>query len=157
MIKNDKLKLQVEREYNMWFNHIRDIREYKRDILSKVLDPNLPQWQVRVNLLWKNIQLENALFLTDNLDIEFLSSKWVLWDEIMKNANLVAKYDYEDMELIDMNEDIVNYNWLYWLTWKNSILNHLAFIQSHSFLKRGCILNKKIIVNTAKYILNILT
>lgn len=115
-IDKDKLQKQVEREYNIWFNYIRNIREYKRDIAKKVLDSKLPDWQVRVNLLWKNIQLENALFLTDNINIEFLSNKWILWDEIMKNANLVAKYDYEDMDLYWMSEDIVNHNWLYWLS-----------------------------------------
>lgn len=106
----------VQQQYGMWFNHIRSERERKRDIMNKVLDPNLPEGQVRVNLLWKNIQLENALFLNDEINVEVLASNWVLWEEVMQNANLVLKYDDQDMDLYEMREDIVNDNALYWLS-----------------------------------------
>lgn len=111
----DKLIWKVQKEYEMWFNHIRKEIDRKRNILDKVLDPNLPDWQIRVPLLWKNIQLENSLFLTDDINIQFLTNNWVLWEQIMKNANLVAKYDDVDMDLYEMREDIVNYNSVYWL------------------------------------------
>jgi hypothetical protein len=34
----------------------------------------------------------------------------------MKNANLIAKYDDEDMDLYEMREDIVNHNAVYGLS-----------------------------------------
>ena len=111
-----KLSNQVQTEYNKWFYHIRPERERKRNIINKVLDPSLPDWQVRVNLLWKNMQLELALFLTDEIWVEFLSNNWILSDEIMQNANLVAKYDDIDMSLREQRETIVNHNALYWLS-----------------------------------------
>ena len=107
---------QVIREYGMWYNHVRAERDRKRDILEKVLDPLLPEWQVRVNLLDKNIQLENALFLTDELSVEVLTNEWILWEQVMKNANLALKYDDMDMDLVEMREKIVNENGLYWLS-----------------------------------------
>jgi len=82
--------------------------------MNKVLPQNLANGEVRVNLLWKNIQLENSLFLTDKLSVEFTNDEWVLWQETMEWANLMAKYDDEDMDLYDMREDIVNHNALYW-------------------------------------------
>jgi len=111
----EELSWKVRREYNMWFNHIRSELDRKRNILDKVLDPELPEWQVRIPLLWKNIQLENALFLTDDISVQFLTNTWALWNEIMRNANMMAKYDDIDMDLYEMREDIVNYNAVYWL------------------------------------------
>lgn len=119
MAKPNLMKLQeelqgkVEKEYSMWFEHIRSEIERKRDVLNKLFDPTLET--IRIPLFKKNLELENALFLTDDINIEFLTNLWALWEEIMKNANLVAKYDDIDMDLYEMREDIVNYNWLYGL------------------------------------------
>lgn len=119
MAKPNLMKLQeelqgkVEKEYSMWFEHIRSEIERKRDVLNKLFDPTLET--IRIPLFKKNLELENALFLTDDINIEFLTNLWALWEEIMKNANLVAKYDDVDMDLYEMREDIVNYNWLYGL------------------------------------------
>ena len=88
----EKLRPKVTEEYDRGFNHIRPERERKRDIMAKVLRTDLPEGQVRVNLLWRNIQLELALFLTDEIGVKFLSSDGLLGEEIMKNADLVAKY-----------------------------------------------------------------
>lgn len=121
MAKPNLLKLQeelqgkVEREYSMWFEHIRSEIERKRDVLNKLFDPNLPDWQIRIPLFKKNLELENALFLTDEINVQFLTNGWVLWEEVMKNANMVAQFDDIDMDLQEMREDIVNHNWLYWL------------------------------------------
>lgn len=63
----EKLRTKVSSEYSMGFSHVRDERSRKRDIMEKVLETNLPDGQVRINLLWRNIQLEKALFLTDEV------------------------------------------------------------------------------------------
>lgn len=121
MAKPNLLKLQeelqgkVEKEYSMWFEHIRSEVERKRDVLNKLFDPSLPEGQIRIPLFKKNLELENALFLTDEISVEFLTNWWVLWEEIMKNANMVAQYDDVDMDLHEMREDIVTHNGLYWL------------------------------------------
>jgi len=99
----------------MWYNHVSAEIERKKTILEKVLPLTIPEWQVKIPLLWRNMQLELALFLTDELDIKFLSSWWVLENEIMNNANLMAQFDYVDMNLKEMQESIINYNALYWL------------------------------------------
>lgn len=111
----EKLQAKVEREYSMGFEHIRDEIERKRSVLNKLFDPSLPEWQVRIPLFKKNMELENALFLNDEINIEFLTNWWAVWEEVMKNANLIAKYDDIDMDLYELREDIVNYNWLYGL------------------------------------------
>ena len=68
----EKLQPQIEKEYGLGFNYIRTERERKREILQKVLDPNIPKGQVRVHLLWRNIQLEQALFLNDEISVKLL-------------------------------------------------------------------------------------
>lgn len=83
--------------------------------MGKVLDVTVPEGQVRVNLLWRNIQLELALFLTDELGVKFLSPNGVVEDELMRNANLVAKYDDVTLNLRSQRETIVNHNALYGL------------------------------------------
>ena len=107
---------RVQNEYNRGFQHIRSERERKRKIMAKVLDQTLPEGQVRVNLLWRNIQLELALFLTDEIGVKFLSSSGIIGEEKMENANVVARYDDIDMNLREQRERIVNDNALYGLS-----------------------------------------
>jgi len=110
-----KLTAQVQDEYNQWYQHIRQERDRKQEVLSKIIPKNVKEWEVKVHLLWRNLQLENSLFLTDEFNVVLNSDDWVLSGEIMKNGEKAMKFDDEDMELIEMREDIVNYNWLYWV------------------------------------------
>jgi len=64
-------------------------------------------------LLWKNLQLERALFVSDKLSVKFLSNDNILGREIMENANKIIEYDDIDMCLDEQREDIVDYNALY--------------------------------------------
>lgn len=111
----ERLGNKVRREYDMGFNHVRDERTRKREIVDKVLDTNVPEGQVRVNLLWRNIQLEKALFLTDEISVKMLASEGITGQEIMDKANVVMKYDDVDMNLREQREAIVDYNALYGL------------------------------------------
>ena len=70
----EKLAPKVQREYQMGFEHIRTERDRKQDQLKKVFDKNVKTGESQVRLIWKNIQLENALFLTDELDIKVLTN-----------------------------------------------------------------------------------
>ena len=108
------LKSKVQAEYVQWYNHVRNERERKRDILQKLLPVDIPDWQVRINLLWKNLQLERSLFVSDKLNVKAICNDWITGNYIAKNSNIVFEYDDVDMELIHMREDIVDYNGLYW-------------------------------------------
>lgn len=111
----EKMRTKVANEYGMGLSHVKDERVRKREIMGKVLETNLPDSQVRINLLWRNIQLEKALFLTDEVGVKFLATEGITGEEIMRNADVVAKYDDIDMELRSQREAIVDYNALYWL------------------------------------------
>jgi len=111
----DELLEHVHAEYAQGFEHVRDERERKRKIMEKVLPQNLKDGEVRVNLLWKNIQLENSLFLTDELTVDFTAEDGVLSSEITKNAADVMRFDNEALDLYEHREDIVNNNALYGL------------------------------------------
>ncbi len=111
----DKLKRKVSAEKAQGFEHIRNERERKRNILEKLLPVDIPEGQVRVNLLWKNLQLERALFVSDKLNVKFLCNDSVIGNEVMQKAQKVAEFDDIDMELIHQREDIVDYNGLYWV------------------------------------------
>ncbi len=110
------LRAQVNREYEMWFNHIRSIRDAKRDVIEKLL-PEYVEWQpLKMTLLWKNLQLENSLFLNDDLDVQFTWEDWVISREVMANANLAASFDNEELGLYYVREKIVNDCALYGLS-----------------------------------------
>jgi hypothetical protein len=111
----DLIQRKVEREYQQGFNHVRSERERKRDIMKKILPIDVPEGQVRINLLWKNMQLERALFVSDSLNVKLLASDWVIGKQVQKTAEKVFRYDDEDMDLIHQREDIVDYNALYWV------------------------------------------
>lgn len=116
MVKNeDGLISKVQSEYSQGFTHVRDERERKRKILDKLLPQNLKDGEVRVNLLWKNVQLENALFLTDELSVDFVTEDGVLSNELVENAKMAMKFDDESLDLFEQREDIVNDNALYGL------------------------------------------
>lgn len=104
---------QVQNEYSQWYNHIRTERDRKQEVLEKILPVWVKEWEVKVHLLWRNLQLENSLFLTDEFNVKLNSEDWVLSHEIVKNAEDVMKFDDEDMNLYEMREDIVNHNGLY--------------------------------------------
>lgn len=109
----EKLSWKVQKEYEMWFEHIQNVIDKKRSATARVY---ASKDKVRIPLIKKNIELENSLFLTDDLSIEVLTNWWALWEEIMKKANMVLKYDDVDMDLHEMREDIVNHNAYYWLS-----------------------------------------
>ncbi len=111
----DLLRTKVANEYSQWFNHIRQKREVKRDVLQKLLPQDVPDWQVRINLLWKNLQLERALFVSDKLSVKYISNDNIIWKTIMENANKVIEFDDIEMALDEQREDIVDNNALYWV------------------------------------------
>ena len=108
------LKEKAQAEYMQGYNHVRNERERKRDILQKLLPVDVPDGQVRINLLWKNLQLERSLFVSDKLNVKAICNDGITGNYIAKNSNIVFEYDDLDMELIHMREDIVDYNGLYW-------------------------------------------
>lgn len=112
------------------------------------MNPIIPEGEVRINLLWRNVQLELALFLNDEIGVRYLSSDGILGEQIMENANKVAKYDDIDMKMRAQRELIVSHNALYGLAvtvidgWDdtekqpiNDVIDPLAIIidpQNHS-------------------------
>lgn len=111
-----KLKQQVQREYSMGYEHVRDVRDTKRDVLDKLL-PVYNEWDpIKITLLWKNVQLENSLFLNDEIDVKWVSEDGVLSREVVENLELASKYDNEEMDLYHMRERIVNENAIYGLS-----------------------------------------
>lgn len=99
---------KVQEEYQNGFNAINNERERKRDSVNEVLP--LYEGEPTVNLLYRNIQLENSVFVTDDLSVKYSSEQGVLGKEMMDNANYVAKYDYMDMDLDEFKEEIVQSN-----------------------------------------------
>lgn len=115
MIKDiDKLRSKVLKEYNSGLQHIQNERNRKRTIDKEILK-DVPEGFIRSNLAYQHMQLEEATFLTDDLDIKIVSEKWVLEDSIVKMAEKVAKYDYRKMGIKQIKRDIINGNNYYGL------------------------------------------
>lgn len=109
---NDNLKAKVQNEYSQGLEHVRSERDRKRDANKKILETP-PEGFVKSNLLWKNMQLETATFLTDVLDIALVSEKGVLEDEIVKNAEKVSKFLYRKLGIKKIKRSIIDDNNLY--------------------------------------------
>lgn len=109
---NEQLKDKVQNEYSQWLEHVRSERDRKREANKKILETP-PEWFIKSNLLWKNMQLETATFLTDMLDITLVSDKWVLEDEIVKNAEKVCKSLYRKLGIKKIKRQIIDDNNLY--------------------------------------------
>ena len=63
--------------------------------------------------MWRNIQLEQALFLNDEISIKLLMENGSLGEEMMNNVNKVLKYDDGQMGGRETRERISNDNALY--------------------------------------------
>ena len=61
------------------------------------------------------MQLEEATFLTDDLDIRLVSDKGILEDSITKMGEKVAKYLYRKLNIKQIKRDIINGNNYYGL------------------------------------------
>lgn len=115
MIKDiDKLRQKVQKEYTSWLNYVNAERNRKRWIDQEILK-DVPDGFIRSNLAYQHMQLEEATFLTDDLDIKIVSERWVLEDSIVKMAEKVAKYDYRKMWVKQLKRDIINGNNYYGL------------------------------------------
>ena len=113
-VKLQELQEKVQYQYNLGYEYIHPIIDEKLDVKDKLFKPN-EEWFVQNRLLWKNIKLERALFLTDESDVTFVTTDNILGRQISENAQLVCEYDDEDMNLIDVREEIIDDNWLYGL------------------------------------------
>lgn len=109
---NYNLKIKVQNEYSQGLEHVRTERERKRKADAKILEAP-PVWFIKSNLLWDNMQFETATFLTDHLDIALVSEKWVIEDEIVKNAEKVSKYLYRKLGIKKIKRQIIDDNNLY--------------------------------------------
>lgn len=108
----EKLLPQVQREYSQWEQHVRVWRSEVQSEISK-LQEKVPDGKIKIDLVKENIDFERATFLTDDIDVTFVSDEWVLAQEVCKNANLVAKYDYIDTNRKDIKDQIIIDNWYY--------------------------------------------
>ena len=113
-VKLQELQEKVQYQYNLGYEYIHPIIDEKLDVKDKLFKPN-EEWFVQNRLLWKNIKLARALFLTDESDVTFVTTDNILGRQISENAQLVCEYDDEDMNLIDVREEIIDDNWLYGL------------------------------------------
>ena len=75
MIKDiDKLRNKVLKEYESGLQYVRTERDRKRNIDKEILK-DVPEGFIRSNLAYQHMQLEEATFLTDELDIKLVSDK----------------------------------------------------------------------------------
>lgn len=108
----EKLIWQVQREYSQWEQHVRVWRSEVQSEISK-LQEKVPDGKIKIDLVKENVDFERATFLTDDIDVTFVSDEWVLGKEVCENANLVAKYDYIDTNRKDLKDQIIIDNWYY--------------------------------------------
>lgn len=107
---SDGLKAKVEREYQSWFRHVETWRNDVRSMKEQSLTQKAPDGNVMIDLVKENIEYEKALFMTDSMDVRFVSDEGFLGRKMTENTAKVAKYDYDDMEMDYTKEEIIDNN-----------------------------------------------
>ena len=108
----EKLVAQVQREYSAGEQHVRTWRSEVQSEVSSIQAP-IPDGKIKIDLVKENIDFERATFLTDDIDVTFVSDEWVLGKEVSENANKVARYDYNDTGRKEIKDQIIIDNWYY--------------------------------------------
>lgn len=111
-LNKDNILHQIGTEYDYWYNHIEAKRQRRRDDLKLYVKESQDD-VVDVHSIYTTIQTLMAINYLNEIAVEFTKRK--PWDEERAtNANIVAKYDYNEMNL-----SVKDYIWeinrlLYW-------------------------------------------
>lgn len=110
----EETQSKVRKYYEDSKNHNSAEFDRLKEVPKKIIEL-AKEWEIKVHLLHKNMQLESALFVMKDLWVQVATEKGVLADELSQNAQKVLEYDYRDMNLRDIDQDIKNYNAVYGL------------------------------------------
>lgn len=65
---------QVQREYSIGFQHVNTWRQDVQAEVSQIKE-SAPAGKVKIDLVKENIDFERATFLTDEIDVRFVSDE----------------------------------------------------------------------------------
>lgn len=102
MINKEEIKFQIKNEIEMGLNYIRDKRNIFRERIVKYIDQNKEEWKIWVNTIYSMINLWIALRLSDEVQVLF-SPRNFGDEEYCENLTNLAKFDYEEMGLKQMD------------------------------------------------------
>lgn len=112
-LSEDDILCQISWEYDYWYNHIENKRAIRREDL-KLYVKESQEDVVDIHSIYTTIQTLMAISYLNEIAVEFTKRK--PWDEERAaNANITAKYDYNEMNL-----SIKDYIWeinrfLFWV------------------------------------------
>ena len=96
-IKEKNILNQVSQEFDIWYNHISAKRETRRDDLSLYVKESQED-RVDVHSIYTTVQTLLGISYLNEISVEFTKRK--PWDEERAvNSNIVAEYDYNEMDL----------------------------------------------------------
>ena len=87
---------QIQRELQMSRNFVNPKREYLRNNVSKYIDQTVDDEKVPMNVAYAMINLDIAIEMLDVKEPIF-TPRWLWDDEIAENLTDVAKFDYREM------------------------------------------------------------
>lgn len=103
-LNEDKILSQISSEYSLWYNHIENKRAVRREDL-KLYVRESQEDRVDVHSIYTTVQTLMAINYLNEISVEFTKRKD--WDEERaRNANIVAQYDYNEMDL-----SVKDYTW----------------------------------------------
>jgi len=111
----DKLRIQVNSEYQEWFNYVSWKRAEKRNAYAQLMEKPKKEWQIKVHLAWKYLQLWMSVTLMDEVEVDFVPQEWFKAKEIAANTKKIAEFDQEAMDLFDLKQDSYFDAWVYWV------------------------------------------
>lgn len=98
----EELQEQAKREIRLWLDHMQAKRQIFRERLVKYVDQDKDEGKVWINTIYSVINLAIAIRLSDEANVLFMPRQFGD-EEYAENLTNLAKYDYEEMGLSQLD------------------------------------------------------
>lgn len=102
----NELSSKVEREYQDGYIHVNQWRSKVQDEVSKLQDYPVTG-EIKIDLIKENTDFERATFLSDEIDVDFVTNDWIIASRQIKELKSVYKFDYLDSKRSKMKDQII--------------------------------------------------
>lgn len=106
----EALMPQVQREYQLGFNHV---NTWRNDVQDEVKSINEKKEDIYIDLIKENMDFERATFLLDDINVDFVTEDGVIATKQVKNLKSAYKFDFIDTDRKQTQDQIIIDNDLY--------------------------------------------
>lgn len=102
----DALLSKISREYQDGYNHVNEWRSKVQDEIKTLQDYPVTG-QIKIDLIKENTDFERATFLSDDIEVDFVTNDGIIASRQIKELKSVYKFDYIDSGRKNMKDQII--------------------------------------------------